>query len=169
MSWLSTVTRRRLLVAGTALVGGVSAGCMLKETQALDGRERAGGAATGIYIHNETDSDQSVSVTATDADGKTWIDVTVPVDAHTNFQINPMSFEYQRTDLRVSLLPVGNDYTVDVAVDGGVSDTLEWNDVKQGLSPLRVIILDKSDLVFTVDIEPKLLRSEDIPHSSGAK
>lgn len=169
MSWLSTVTRRRLLVAGTALVGGSQCGMHAEGDPSPGWKRKSRWCATGIYIHNETDSDQSVSVTATDADGKTWIDVTVPVDAHTNFQINPMSFEYQRTDLRVSLLPVGNDYTVDVAVDGGVSDTLEWNDVKQGLSPLRVIILDKSDLVFTVDIEPKLLRSEDIPHSSGAK
>lgn len=163
MYWSTTVSRRAVLTTCAAVVGSGLAGCTMAGRQrTTDG---GGTAATGIYIHNETDADKSVTLTATDSDGKTWIDVTVSVAAHNNFKVNPHSFDYQQTEHKVSLLPVGNDYTVDVDIDGGGSNSLDWNDVKQGLSPLRILILDPSDIIFTVDIDPKILGPEKTSNS----
>lgn len=151
MYWPTTLSRRSLLAACPALVGGSLAGCtMMQDERAKEG---AGRGATSIIIHNETNSSQSVSVTATDSDGKTWIDVTDTVDAHTH--VDPISLENsKRPGQRVSKLPEGNDYTVDVTVDGGVSQTLEWEDVTLDLAPLRLIIIDRSYIAFTLQATP---------------
>lgn len=151
MYWPITLSRRSLLAACPVLVGGSLAGCTM--TQDERANEGSGTGATSIIIHNETNTSQSVSVTATDSDGKTWIDVTDTIDAHKH--VDPLSLENaKRTDQRVSQLPVGNDYTIDVAVDGGVSQTLEWEDVTLDLAPLRLLVIDKSYIAFTLQATP---------------
>lgn len=81
MYWPTNLSRRTLLASCTALVGGSLAGCTLMAGQGSDGGDGRGAAS--IMIHNEMDEKHTVSITATDSDGKTWIDLTDTVAAHT--------------------------------------------------------------------------------------
>lgn len=144
MCWSSSLSRRKLLAACTTLVGGSLAGCTSTEGQGEEERKTPGSrtGATSIRIHNETNESVTLSVLVTDTDDKTRLDETVTIDPLD--EVDPIDQQ------RLGLLPEGTDYTVNIDVENGPSETFQWQDVRIGLAPLHVIFDGSSDLLFTV-------------------
>lgn len=124
-----TPSRRQLLVAtaGAASVG--AAGCLSSGSSK---------GATDVVLHNERRESITVELTITAADAsEPRHDVTVTLDP-----------TEQATPTDDGKLPVGTDYTVDVAVRDGPSETYEWTDVRLELAPLHVLIDDSENNVI---------------------
>lgn len=62
---------------------------------------------------------------------------------------------------------MGNDYTIEVDIDGGPSRTLEWTDVTLDLAPLRLLIFDNTHLAFTFEANPSRKESAKTPNTSA--
>ena len=120
-------TRRRLLAAVAAAGTASVAGCSGVWSQP---------GATDVVAHNAAEETKVVAVRIASADA----DV-----AHTEetLELAPNDTVDPVND---SKLPTNGAYTVEVAVEGGPSETFEWADPRLELAPLYVL-LDGSDNV----------------------
>lgn len=130
MSPLDRLPRREVLAATVALLSTSSAGCALS-----DGTSKG---ATDVRVSNESTDPKSVSVTITGADSE-------QPRLETTLSLDPGK---QTTPTASDKLPVGSDYTVEVDVEGGATDTYYWTDVSLDLAPLRVILSCNSEIYF---------------------
>lgn len=133
--------KRRLLLA--AIGSSVMAGCQSmvmgnKEGETTGSRK----GATSVRIHNETNEPVTLSIVVTDKDDETRLDEMVTLDPLD--EVDPIAEQY------LGQLPEGTDYTVNIDVENGPSETFQWQDVRIGLAPLHVIFDGSSDLLFTV-------------------
>jgi len=119
-------SRRAVLTGVTAAVVGTS-GCLFGERQAR--------GATDVVVHNESSSERSVSVTVTHGE-ETRIDRTLelPVAAATTINNEVL---------------MDADYTVDIDVADGPTETHEWTDAGK---PMHVIVDDSENVVFAVQV-----------------
>lgn len=118
----SRAGRRRILSAATAVASGVTlSGCATLWDQT---------GATDVVAYNAADEAQTVSITITAAGAE---------DPHTSrtLELSPS----ERVDpVNRSKLPTNSSYTVEVAVEGGPSETFEWKDPALELAPLYVFV-----------------------------
>ena len=125
-----SLRRRRLLSAIAALAGtSALAGCSALWDQP---------GATDVVLYNAASEAQTVSVTITDVDDD---------DPHASRTLEVGAGE--RIDpVNPSKLPMNAEYTVRVAVEGGPTETFEWDDPRLELAPLYVLVDETDNVAF---------------------
>ena len=94
--------------------------------------------ATDVVVYNEANDAKSVTVTITDAHAdQPRLETTVSLDRGERF-----------TPTESESLPVDADYTVEVDVEQGPTETYHWPDVSLELAPLHVILSCRSEIYF---------------------
>lgn len=143
--------KRRLLLA--AIGSSVMAGCQslayneegeMKGTASNDKGGSKG--ATSVVIHNGTNETMSLSFSVADMDdnGTPRVKETVTLDPLE--QIDPINEQH------LSKLPVGGNYIITIDVEGGPSETFQWQDVRLELAPLHVIVEGNSNILFALAV-----------------
>jgi hypothetical protein len=131
---LNRPSRRELLTTFGTLLAASSAGCSF-----FQGTNKG---ATDVIIYNERSTTESVTVRITAAeDDSPRLETTVTLDAGA-----------ETTPTASDKLPVGTDYTIEISVSDGVTETYRWTDVRLERAPLRVRLSD-SGISFEVPEE----------------
>lgn len=113
--------RRRFLAAVAAAGAATAAGCSSVWSQP---------GATDVVVHNAADEPTVVSVRITPADADA---------AHTEKRLE-LAPNDAVDPVNDSKLPTNDAYTVEVSVEGGPSETFEWEDPSLELAPLYVLV-----------------------------
>lgn len=119
---------RRAVLAGLTTVAAGTGGCLFDRGQAR--------GATDVVVHNESASERSVALTVTTSDGATKIDRTLELSVAAATIIN-------------NEVLMNADYTVEIDVADGPSETHEWTEAG---SPLHVIVDGCENVVFAVQV-----------------
>ena len=94
--------------------------------------------ATDVNVYNWASESKVVSVTVTAADaGEAHTDRTLDLDPSERVE-----------GVNQSKLPTNTSYTVDVSVEGGPSETFEWEDPEVTLAPLYVLVDESRNIKF---------------------
>ena len=122
--------RRQFLRSVVAVTGATAlAGCSTLWSQT---------GATDVVVRNVADERKVVSVTVRDTEvDEPHTSRTLEMDPHT--VVDPVNR---------SKLPTNASYTVEVAVEGGPSETFEWADPQVELAPLHVLVDDSRNIKF---------------------
>ena len=122
--------RRRILTALAAVAGTTStAGCSILWDQT---------GATDVLVYNVRTEPIVVTVTITPADAE---------EPHTarELEIAPGS---KVDPVNRSKLPTNSSYSITVAVDGGPSETFDWDDPDVELAPLYILVDETQNIKF---------------------
>ena len=123
-------SRRKVLATGALFLTTSNAGCTFSQG--------ASKGATDVVVYNEADDAKSVTVTITDAHAdQPRLETTVSLDRGE-----------QVTATESDKLPVDADYTVEIDVEDGPTETYHWPDVNLELAPLHVILSCRSEIYF---------------------
>ena len=123
-------SRRTVLATGAAFLTASLAGCGFSRGTAK--------GATDVVVYNEADDAKSVAVTIADADAdQPRLETTVSLGRGE-----------RATPTASDKLPVGTDYTVEIDVEQGPTETYHWPDVSLELAPLHVILSCRSEIYF---------------------
>lgn len=127
------LSRRSALATGAGLLGTSLAGCSMLDVNK---------GATDVVLRNEATTPLSVTLTVTD-DGAATPRLAETVTLEPSAVVTPTNDDK---------LPVSADYSVEVAVEGGPSETYEWTDVQLDLAPLHVILDGSSNILFALQV-----------------
>lgn len=131
MDGISGGSDRRRILAAVAGVTGTTAltGCSAIWQQT---------GATDVNVYNWGGEPKVVSITITAADAD---------EPHTDRTLELGSGDRIEAVNR-SKLPTNTSYTVDVSVEGGPSETFEWEDPEVTLAPLYVLVDESRNIKF---------------------
>lgn len=122
------LSRRDVLAASVTTLATSVTGCTQGSSK----------GATDVVVRNEASTERSIRITISGAtDEQPRLETTLALDSRE-----------QATPTARDKLPVGTDYTVEVDVEGGPTDTYYWTDVSLDLAPLHVILVCNSDIYF---------------------
>lgn len=96
--------------------------------------------ATDVKVHNLRTEPVSIAIRIT-ADGgeQPRVERTLSLDSTD-----------QAVPTRNDKLPIGSDYTVDIDIENGPTESFQWEDVSLDLAPLHVLVDDTSNIVFAL-------------------
>ena len=122
--------RRRFLTAMVAVAGTTSiAGCSILWDQT---------GATDVLVYNVGAEFIVVSVTITPTDGE---------EPHTSRELE-IDSGAKVDPVNRSKLPTNSSYSITVEVDGGPSETFDWDDPDVELAPLYILVDETQNIKF---------------------
>lgn len=134
MDFAPVVTTRRRFLSAIAVAGtGLTAGCPAIWDQP---------GATDVLVYNLASETKVVSITVTDpdGDGSPYTDRTLELEP--TEKVDPVNR---------GKIPLSTAWTVEVTVEGGPSETFDWDDPDVRYAPLWIIVDDSRNIRFLLE------------------